>query len=389
VIRLNRAALIRGLEALAPVVGGVGGETRFGNVLADANTAAPDLRLTAISADYSLVGERFVDMDGFDGIPVFRAMIPHAWLLDTARESPGDTLTLDTNGGKVTASAGRARFTHGTHADEFLMPEPVANEVERCEFTGEELAAALGEVFYALPRKEDWSTRPALAAVLIEDDGTDLRFVATSGRQFAMTREVRDVGTDAPQADPWRLSIPPGAVPVLRRFFAPSERVRLLSGAQNGSNYAMFAGEWGSLRVRLPEPEYPAYRSIVDQPEVASVSAARADLVAACSRAMIGNTGAEIRLHWRDGELHAQDDAGGYTDALAAECDGEFRFRGLAAQLKAALERTTGERVRLAFRGLAVLYVIGDGTSLHGTARMLNEDEKWQPHMGRTDPPTT
>lgn len=374
-IHLSRLALVRALDALAPVVAGAGKDSRFSHVLVE--STFENGSITAISNDYSLVGVRdlaFALPAG--GEPAsFSAMIPHAWLSKVAKESAGDVLTLAHKGGQYVATAGRTRFTQAEYTDDFVLPEPLADEAWRCDFTGKELADALAEVSYALPKPEAYSSRPGIVGVLVESDEQDLRFVATSGYQLAMSVQVWDA-VDAPDAlpvPPWRLTIPPPAVPVLRGFFAPSERVRLLYAAKEGAAYATFAGEWGSLRVRLPDAEYPPYRSFVDLPNGDTVTAARADLLAAASRAML-NGDQPLTLRWTGRELEARAD--GYEDALPADCDGEFRFRGTAAYFKAAVERTKGESVRLVRRGRGFLFVFGDGMGMHATARLLNEDEK-------------
>lgn len=367
-IHLNRAALVRALDALSPVVTGAGKESRFSHVLLQATFENGSI--TAIANDYSIVGTRDLVAANPPGEGI-DAMIPHAWLSKVAKESAGDVLTLAHKGGQYVATAGRTRFTQAEYTDTFVLPEPLADEIERAEFTGKELADALGEVAYALPKPEAYSTRPGIAGVLVEYDDNDLRFVATSGYQLAMN--VRPVEPDAPECDPWRLTIPPPAVPVLRGFFAPSERVRLLYAAREGTAYATFAGEWGSLRVRLPDAEYPPYRGFVDLPDGEAVTAERADLLAAASRAML-NGDQPLILHWTGRELEAR--ATGYEDAIPAECEEGFRIRLPAAHFKAAVERTRGERIRLVRRGTGFLFAFGEGMGTHATARLKNEDEK-------------
>jgi hypothetical protein len=154
---------------------------------------------------------------------------------------------------------------------------------------------------------------------------------------------------------------------VLRSFFAPSERVRLLYADTGAASYATFSGEWGSLRVRLMGEPFPPYRMLLEQPEAETLTVDRAAMLAATSRALLLGT-APLNLRWNGEALDVDNDLLTYQESLDAESDG-FEVRAHAGWLRASLEKAQGERLRLVMRG-AMLCVYGDGAALHGAVRM-------------------
>lgn len=373
-LTLNRASLAAALRALAPIVAG-GGDPRFKHVLLDATGG---VLLTAISPDYALVGERAVEWAGEDYPDESSALIPHKWMLEAAESLPGDTVRLELGDSRATLSAGRSRMTRPTlPAEELVLPAPLSDLAERCTLTGGDLAYGLAQVAYALPSD---TTRPALNAVLLEDTGDRLWMVATSGRQMAV-HVLDDDGGHGVTA-PFRLSLPEAALPVLRAYFGKDERVVLSHGGQTpgGTAYAAFAGERGSLRVRLPSgDEYPNVIPLLDQPITALVPMARADLLAAATRAVIqcgrrdgALEGSPVTFRNADGTAHllAED----LAEAFDAEGD-DTEFRFMPERMKAACEKVRGERVVLERRGHAMVYLRGDGPDLYGMARINDGTE--------------
>lgn len=193
--RIKAGALVAALDDVADLVPSKDTIPILNHVLIEAGGGEMTVTATNLDAE----GRRACRTDDRDGpgsaewlgsIVPFAAVVPAAPLLKLAKEFDKDamvTLALDDDAGRLTVSAGRARFRLATLPVADFPRWMAARGASDAEFTMpcDALADALAQAGFAVSFEE---TRYYLNGVYIHPVDLELRFAATDGHRLSRVR---------------------------------------------------------------------------------------------------------------------------------------------------------------------------------------------------------
>lgn len=239
-------------------------------------------------------------------------------LAEICRSLPQSTVTIETDGTKVTVTCGRSRFHLATmpvadYPDLPVLP-PLAGVVDGAAFS-----EAVAQVIVAASKDD---TLPILTGVKMEIEDDLITFLATDRYRLAM-REVR-----------WKPNTPGIATSALVKAKTLNEVAKTLGGAGElrialGDNSDLIGFESGSRRTTslLVDGDYPKIRSLFPENTPIHATVRTHELVEAVRRvAVVAERNTPVRLAFTESQLAL--DAGTGEDAQAeeaieAQLDGE------------------------------------------------------------------
>lgn len=245
-------------------------------------------------------------------------------LAEICRSLPQATVTIETEGSKVTVTCGRSRFHLATMPVADYPELPVLPEIAGV-VDGAAFSEAIAQVIVAASKDD---TLPILTGVKMEIEDDLITFLATDRYRLAM-REVH-----------WKPSTPGISTSALVKAKTLNEVAKTLGGAGElqialGENSDLIGFESGSRRTTslLVDGDYPKIRSLFPENTPIHATVRTHDLVEAVRRvAVVAERNTPVRLAFTDSQLAL--DAGTGEDAQAEEA--------IEAQLE-------GEEITVAF----------------------------------------
>ncbi len=297
--------LSRALQTVGRSVGVRAGIPALSGVLAELE----DTELSLTTTDLELTTRVRIPVSGEAG----RVVVPARYFSEIVRNLPSDEVEFVTENGSVRISGGRARYTlRSLAAEDFPRLQPGGQTIS---FTvpGEQFGQALHQVAPAASRDE---TRPVLTGVLFENEGQNLRLVATDSYRLAVRTLPVAVGEGL------KLLVPARAVVEVARLSSAAEIKVDVTASQ-------ISFESGSVLVssRLIEGEFPAYRQLLpnDLPNVLVVT--KTTFLEALRRvAVLAQDATPVYLELEEGRVRLQCQAQGIgevVDEVDAEYSGE------------------------------------------------------------------
>jgi DNA polymerase-3 subunit beta len=239
-------------------------------------------------------------------------------LAEICRSLPQSTVTVETEGSKVTVSCGRSRFHLATMPVADYPELPVLPEVAGV-VDGAAFSEAINQVIVAASKDD---TLPILTGVKMEIEDDLITFLATDRYRLAM-REVH-----------WKPNSAGISTSALVKAKTLNEVAKTLGGAGDirialGNNSDLIGFESGNRRTTslLVDGDYPKIRSLFPENTPVHATVRTSDLIEAVRRvAVVAERNTPVRLAFTDGQLAL--DAGTGEDAQAeeaieAQLDGE------------------------------------------------------------------
>jgi DNA polymerase III subunit beta len=266
-------------------------------------------------------------------------------LAEICRSLPQASVTIETEGSKVTVTCGRSRFHLATMPVSEYPELPQLPEIAGI-VDGEAFAQAVNQVIVAASKDD---TLPILTGVKMEIEDDLITFLATDRYRLAM-REVS-----------WKPTTPGMSTSALVKAKTLNEVAKTLASAGDlsialGESHDLIGFESGNRRTTslLVDGDYPKIRSLFPENTPIHATVNTHELVEAVRRvAVVAERNTPVRLAFTDGQLAL--DAGTGEDAQAEESiearlDGEeITVAFNPAYLGEGLNAFTSEYVRFSF----------------------------------------
>src|SRR5579862_83377 len=261
------------LEALQSVIGVV--ERRqtmpiLSNVLLSARESR--LRVTGTDLEVELVAAAEVSVQQPGDITV-----PGRKLLDIFRSLPEKTsVTLSTEGERVSVRAGRSRFTLSSlPAAEFPLVEEI-NAQQTLVVAQGEFRRLIDKTHFSMAQQD---VRYYLNGLLLESDGKMLRAVATDGHRLALC----EMELSGKARTPHQVIVPRKGVLELQRILGTEGTIELAIGTNH------VRAQIGEIRFtsKLIDGRFPEYGRVIPASPAKKVEADREILRAALQRTAI------------------------------------------------------------------------------------------------------
>ncbi len=227
--------------------------------------------MTANDLDVSLTTKMDCVTEGSGSVAV-----PGKKFFEIVRSLPEDTVSIETEGDKISISCRRSRFKMvGKSAEEFpKLPEQKALASFTIKtVTMEEM---VNKTSYAVSND---LTRPSLCGVLWEVKGGALSMVATDGHRLA---KVMLEGA-LPEVSANDFIVSPKALNILRTLSAEKEEVTVFLA----ENHITFDLDDSVIYSRLLEGPFPDYNQVIPTKNNKRLVINRDELTAACRRVSI------------------------------------------------------------------------------------------------------
>lgn len=331
--------LVRGLAAVARAVASRPQLPVLSNILLEAKSEGLTLSATDLELGIRVKIAAKVKEKG-------RVSVPARTFLDFVGSLPPSRVECFLEKEALIIAAGEFRGKVQTIAAEEFPELPSETMKDGVVVGGEELREALGRVMFAAARD---ALRPALTGVLMEQQKSGLRLVATDGFRLALTK----LGVSG-SGEVGRALVPARAMGEVARLLG-GEKVRISLCPK--SSQAMFAGEETMVVTQLLAGAFPEYEKIIPAKFAGSVEVEREELLSALRAVQIFARESSNVVKWEVGSegirLSAETPEKGEADArVAGKLEGEggeivFNGRFVMDYLAAS----EAERVRLAFSG--------------------------------------
>jgi DNA polymerase-3 subunit beta len=264
-------------------------------VLANVLLAARDNRLSVTGTDLE------VELVATSAVSVQQAgdiTVPGRKLLDIFRSLPEKTsVSLSTEGERVSLRAGRSRFTLSSlPASEFPVVEEI-NAQQTLSVAQGEFRRLIDKTHFSMAQQD---VRYYLNGMLLETDGKALRAVATDGHRLALCETELAAKAKASQ----QVIVPRKGVLELQRILGTEGNIELAVGTNH------VRAQIGDIRFtsKLIDGRFPEYARVIPANPARSVEADRDSLKLALQRtAILSNEKYRgIRLTARPGLLVIQ-----------------------------------------------------------------------------------
>jgi DNA polymerase III subunit beta len=243
-------------------------------VLANVLLAARDNRLSITGTDLEveLVAATAVNVQQPGDITV-----PGRKLLDIIRALPEKTsVTLSTEGERVSLRAGRSRFTLSSlPAAEFPLIEEI-NAQQTLTVAQGEFRRLIDKTHFSMAQQD---VRYYLNGLLLESDGKSLRAVATDGHRLALC----EMSLDGQARNTQQVIVPRKGVLELQRILGTDSTIELAVGTNH------VRAQIGDIRFtsKLIDGRFPEYGRVIPSSPPRTVSAERETLRQALQRTAI------------------------------------------------------------------------------------------------------
>ncbi|MGP9488363.1 DNA polymerase III subunit beta [Arthrobacter sp. MYb211] len=230
-------------------------------------------------------------------------------LAEITRSLPNSTVTLETDGTKITVSCGRSRFHLATMPVDEYPTLPALPEVAGT-INGQAFSEAVSQVIVAASKDD---TLPVLTGIKVEIVNDLITFLATDRYRLAM-RELN-----------WSPNQPEVSTSFLIKAKTLSEVAKTLSSAGDlklaiSPNGEMIGFESANRRTTslLINGDYPKIRSLFPDNTPIHATVRTSDLIEAVRRvSVVAERNTPVRMAFTDGQLTL--DAGTGEDAQAEE----------------------------------------------------------------------
>lgn len=263
-------------ELLAPLQSVIGVVERrqtmpiLANVLLSARESR--LSITGTDLEVELVASSTVTVQQPGDITV-----PGRKLLDICRALPEKTsVTLSTDGERVSVRAGRSRFTLSSlPAAEFPVVEEI-NSQQTLNLAQSEFRRLIDKTYFSMAQQD---VRYYLNGMLLETDGKNLRAVATDGHRLALC----ETGLDAKVTSAQQVIVPRKGVLELQRILGTEGTIDLAIGTNH------VRAQIGDIRFtsKLIDGRFPEYGRVIPSSPPRVVAGDRDVLRAALQRTAI------------------------------------------------------------------------------------------------------
>lgn len=230
-------------------------------------------------------------------------------LADITRSLPQSTVTIETEGSKITVTCGRSRFHLATMPVDEYPELPKLPEVSGT-VDGQAFAEAVSQVIVAASKDD---TLPVLTGIKVEIENDLITFLATDRYRLAM-RELH-----------WKPAQPEISTSLLIKAKTLNEVAKTLASAGElkiaiGENGEMVGFESANRRTTslLINGDYPKIRSLFPENTPIHATVRTNELIEAVRRvSVVAERNTPIRMAFTDGQLTL--DAGTGEDAQAEE----------------------------------------------------------------------
>lgn len=244
-VTLTRENFQKGLSAVAATIPTRTTLPVLSNILVEAEGEALRVRGTDLDISVSIRVAAEVEREGAITVPAKK-------LADIAKELPEAPVALESSGGTVVLTCGRARFRlQGLPSDEYpAFPEVSFDGGWRLR--SGELQQLSAHTSFAVSNEE---SRPILNGVLWQLRDQEMRMVATNGHRLAKMT----VTLDAPTAEEADLIVPPKALQQVERLFATDDELEI----GRSESHLGFRTDRTEVYTRLIEGPYPNYEQVM------------------------------------------------------------------------------------------------------------------------------
>jgi len=284
--------------------------------------------------------------------------LPARLLVDFVTTTTDETLTIRVEGAQATLSSDRYRAVmNGMDAAEFpLIPSP--GDEATASIPSGQLKAAISSVLFAAALDD---ARPVLNGVLLRVDGTTLTLAATDS--YRLAERVLELSTKV--SNEQRIIVPARAAAEIVRILPDIDAlVKVIVSA----NQVALAFDQTRIVSRLIEGNYPDYAEIIPKEASTTVTARRADVIAAVRMASLfaRDVAHHIRLKSSPSSGFSiqavSSSVGQNTATVPGEVTGdELEVAFNAKYLLDALNATPGDTATLKFLGTDRPVVVRSG----------------------------
>ncbi len=229
------------------------------------------ITLTANDLDVSLTNTLSCEIDSAGAVAV-----PGKKFFEIIRSLPEDTVTINTDGERISIKCRKSRFKMvGKNAEEFpKLPEQ--KTIAKLDIPTATLDEMVTKTSYAVSND---LTRPALCGVLWEVKKGSLNMVATDGHRLAKV----ELPKAASGVEENEFIVSPKALNLLRSLSDETDEVRV-SMAENHITFDL--GD-SIIYSRLIEGPFPDYNQVIPKKNEKKLVVSRNELTHACKRVSI------------------------------------------------------------------------------------------------------
>jgi DNA polymerase-3 subunit beta len=204
-------------------------------------------------------------------------LVPADKLMQIARESSDETLTLETDEQACHVRGQDSHFEVYTYDVKDFPPIPEPDGDPDLEIDAQLLDALISRTLFAVAKE---NTRYAINGVLWEKQGKKLSLVATDGRRLAQAQGAakKAVGDDQ------RMIVPAKTMSVLQRILAHEEGV---VGVSFSSNQVLLKVGTYEVSSALVEGHFPQYEDVIPKDSDRSVELSTSELLSAVRRSAL------------------------------------------------------------------------------------------------------
>lgn len=244
-VTITRDNFQRGLSAVAATIPTRTTLPVLSNILVE--TVKEGLRVRGTDLDISVSVQTPAEVEREGAIT-----LPAKKVADIARELPDEPVQLQSEGGRVKLTCGKAKFRlNSLPADEYpSFPEvPFA---KGWSLRSGELQRLSAHTSFAVSNEE---TRPVLNGVLWQLRGAEMRMVATNGHRLAKMA----VTLESSAADEEDLIVPPKGLQQVERLFDSADELQIA----RSESHLGFKTDRIQVYTRLIEGPYPNYEQVL------------------------------------------------------------------------------------------------------------------------------